>query len=164
MKLIFKILFLLSLQAGFAQKSEIDWMDFETLDAALTVQPKPVFIYFNADWCVYCKKMERNAFRDPEVISLLNKKFYAVKMNAESTDEIRFDGQTFRNVQAKTMRNGIHELPLLLASRKDQKFTLPALLLLDQNFQIKLRSFQYLTTAELLKFLAKIDKKTTQRN
>jgi thioredoxin-related protein len=157
MKLFYIIIILFAFQTGYSQNGKIEWIDFETLDSALKSDPKPVFIYFNADWCVYCKKMERNAFKNPEVVKILKQKFYAVKMDSESTEEINFDGQTFRNIQAKTMRNGIHELPLLLASRKDQKFTLPALILLDENFRIKKRSFQYLTSQQLVKFLNEID-------
>jgi thiol-disulfide isomerase/thioredoxin len=152
--LLFNPLFLLS------QEQKVEWMSFEQLEDSLQIDSKLVFIYFYADWCVYCKKMERNAFKDPEVVKLLNTKFFPVKMDANSSRSIDFDGRTFVNAQVKTRRNPIHQLPLLLASRKEKPFALPALLLLDKDFRIQKRSFEYLTSKDLKKFLTIPDKKS----
>ncbi len=152
MKYLFFLILLFS-QVSTAQESEIKWLDFEQLDDSLNVKAKPVLTYFYADWCVYCKKMERNAFKNPEVISLINQEFYAVKMNAESTDSIEFEGQIFINAQAANRRNGIHQIPLLLANRKDRAFSLPATLVLDGNFRIRKRSFEYLTSENMISLL-----------
>ena len=149
-KLVFLFLIGISTTISAQEKqAEIQWMDFETLEASLKLEPKPVFIYFYADWCVYCKKMEKHAFRNSEIQKILANDYYSVKMNAESTDSINFDGKVYINEQAKTQRRGTHQIPLILASRKNQKFSLPALLVLDENFRIKKRSFEYLTSEKL---------------
>ncbi|APG60878.1 thioredoxin family protein [Christiangramia salexigens] len=147
-KLIF-LLAIISSQLVFPQKSEINWIGFEALDDSLKVQEKPVVVYFYTDWCVYCKKMDRHAFKDPEIVNELNKDFYAVKMNAETTEAIEFDGQVFVNKQAENKRNGIHQIPLLIASREDKQFSLPAVLVLDKDFRIRKRSFEYLTSERM---------------
>ncbi|MDT0642085.1 thioredoxin family protein [Zunongwangia sp. F363] len=139
------------------KKGEINWLNFEQLEDSLQAKPKKTFIYFYADWCVYCKKMERNAFRNPAVTEKLHSNYYAVKMNAESTDTIHFDGQKFYNLQAETQRNGIHAIPLLLASRKNREFSLPAILVLDENFKVKDRKFEYLTSEKLKKLMSEKD-------
>ena len=46
-----------------------------------------------ADWCVPCRIMEANVYSDPTVASLLNTRFYSVKLNADSQDTIMCDGQ-----------------------------------------------------------------------
>ncbi|TBW28106.1 DUF255 domain-containing protein [Gramella sp. KN1008] len=149
MKRIFFILLLLCFQGLTAQKSEIEWISFEELDDSLNIENKPVLVYFYTDWCVYCKKMDRNAFKNPEVVSKVNQDFYAVKMNAETLDSIEFEGQTFINEQAKTKRNGIHQIPLILASRDNKKVSFPTLLVLDKKFRIRKRSFEYMTSERM---------------
>ena len=149
MKKLILILMIFSLQLINAQKNEIKWVSFEVLDESLKKETKPVVIYFYTDWCVYCKKMDRNAFRDPEIISALNQNFYAVKMNAESTAEIEFEGQIFTNEQAKTKRNGIHQIPMLLADRENKPISFPVFMVLDKDFRVKIKSHEYLTTDKM---------------
>jgi len=152
MKKLILLFVILSIQSINAQK-EITWMNFEELENSLKMENKPVLLYFYTDWCVYCKKMEKNAFKNPEFVSELNEKFYAVKMNAESKDVVKFDGQIFTNEQAKSKRNGIHQIPLLLANRKDKPISFPVIMVLDQNFRVKKKSHEYLTSDQLKKLI-----------
>ncbi|WBL22473.1 thioredoxin fold domain-containing protein [Zunongwangia sp. HRR-M8] len=151
------ILFLALPLLGHSQENDkINWLDFEQLEDSLSVKSKKTFIYFYADWCVYCKKIDRNAFKNTEIITKLNSDFYAVKMNAEITDTITFEGQKFYNQQAETQRNGIHQIPLLLASRKNKAFRLPAIVILDEKFSVQKRQFEYLTTKKMMELLSRI--------
>ena len=136
-------------------KKEIQWISFEQLHDSLEVNPKKVFIDFYADWCSTCSKMDEVAFKDPMVVHKLNRDFYAIKFNVETTDTIVFGQQRFANSRANK-RNPIHEIPLLLASRKDTPFSLPALVLLDTTFTAQARYFQYLDAEQLLGILEKI--------
>lgn len=154
MKRLFLIILILGSQQIEAQKNEIKWIGFEELEDSLKIEAKPVVLYFYTDWCVYCKKMERNAFKDPEVISKINRDFYAVKMNAESNEPVEFEGQIFTNEQAKIKRNGIHQIPLILASREGKPISFPVLMVLDENFRVKRKSHEYLTS-EKMKILIK---------
>lgn len=136
-----------------SQEEKINWINFEQLEDSLAIKPKKVFISFYADWCVYCKKMNKVAFKDSNIINLLNTKYYAVKMNAESKDTIIFDGKKYANNQLKKSRRPTHEIPLLLASKKGKAFTLPVNIILDKNFKLKNRYFEYLSTKKLLLIL-----------
>ena len=133
----------------------IQWISFEQLHDSLKVHPKKVFIDFYANWCAPCLKMDEIAFKDPKVIHKLNNDYYAVKMNVETTDTIVFGQQSFINKRANK-RNPVHEIPLLLASRKDAPFTLPAMVLMDSKFNAQARYFQYLNAEQLLSILEKM--------
>jgi thioredoxin-related protein len=135
------------------EKESINWKSWNQLEEALKVEPKPVFIFFHADWCVYCKKIERQIFTNPAVIQKINESYYAVEMDVERTDTITFDGTDFTNKQALKQRNGIHEIALLLASRDQVPFSLPATILLNTDFTVKNRLFEYYTSNKLLKSL-----------
>jgi len=141
--------------SGAAQEQKINWLSFEQLEDSLAVKPKKVFIDFYANWCAYCKKMDKVAFKDPKVVSKLNSDFYAVKMDAESTAEINFGGDTFSNREVGKKRNPTHEIPLLLASRDNYTFSLPAIVVLNESFEVTDRYFEYLSPKKLYRLLEK---------
>ncbi|EDM45111.1 hypothetical protein SCB49_03284 [unidentified eubacterium SCB49] len=146
--------FLVGLFIGRAQNvSDIEWKSWPELEQAIKKEPKPVFIFFHAKWCAYCKKIEREILSKSEVIEKINAKYYAVEMDVERTDTITFEGVQFTNKQAEIMRNGVHQIPLLLASRKNTRFSLPATIILNKDFTLKERIFEYYTSKTLLKLL-----------
>ncbi|WP_373710052.1 thioredoxin family protein [Kaistella sp.] len=130
----------------------INWISFNQLNDSLKVHPKKVFVNFYADWCVYCKEMDRTTFRDDEVIKKLNESYYAVKMNIETDEKIVFGAETFVNKRTKRV-NPIHEIALLLASRKNKPFSLPAYIVFNENFEAEARYFQYLDVPAFLKII-----------
>lgn len=131
---------------------KINWISFNQLNDSLQVNPKKVFVDFYADWCLYCKEMDRTTFQNEKVIKQLNENYYAVKMNIETDEEITFGNQTFINKRAKKL-NPVHEIALLLASRKNKPFSLPAYLVFNENFEAQARYFQYLDVPALLKVI-----------
>ena len=155
MKYIFLFFVFFYCGNNFAQ-NKIDWVDFDELETKLQQKPKPILIYFYADWCAYCKKMDRYAFKNKKVIKTLSEDFYAVKMNAETKDTIVFEETTFINDEVETSRNPTHQLAKLLAGRKDQAFTLPAIVFLNKDFKVIDRKFTYLTSEKLLRTLEKL--------
>ncbi|OBX26166.1 thioredoxin-like protein [Gelidibacter algens] len=134
------------------QEKSVQWLTFEQLSVALQNHPKKVFIDFYADWCAPCLKMQREVFTDSKVIEVLNKNYYAVQMNVETTDTIQFGKQIFVNKRINR-RNPIHEIALLMASQKNKPFSLPALVFLDENFKPTARYFQYLNTDQFLEII-----------
>ncbi|WP_018473578.1 thioredoxin family protein [Echinicola pacifica] len=144
-----------SLLSTFAHaQASIRWMDFEQLEDSLAIAPKAIFIDFYTDWCSYCKKMDKEVFTKPEVVQWINNEVYAVRMDAESRDNIYFDGRWWKNRQATAKREGFHELALLLGSRQGE-FVPPVFLLLDEQFTVIDRKFQYLSSEKLMAWLRK---------
>lgn len=66
----------------------INWVPFSTGIAIAQTEKRPVFLYFHADWCGYCKKMERETFKNPLVSAHLNAGFIAIKVDYDHEKEI----------------------------------------------------------------------------
>ncbi|MEN1784272.1 MAG: thioredoxin fold domain-containing protein [Bacteroidota bacterium] len=134
-------------------QQEVQWLTFAQLEDSLSVKPKKVLLNFYADWCAYCKKMEAVAFKDPKVVATLKAGYYTLSMDTETKDTITFGGTTFTNQQWGKRRNPTHDIPLLLASRDNQRFSVPALVILNEKFEVTARQFTYLNPKQLLDFL-----------
>ncbi|MDN3203000.1 thioredoxin family protein [Algoriphagus sediminis] len=134
------------------EKETVNWLTFEQLEDSLEQNPKKVFLEFVTDWCTYCRKMDRVVFTKTEVIKKLNDEYYAVRFDAESESEIEFGGKTFVNDQVRKSRNPVHQIAQLLASR-DNQFVPPTMVILDDEFNVKARYFEYLDSKKLLQAL-----------
>ena len=105
------LLLSLLLVGSLSQAQEIEWM---TMNEALEAQkedPKKIFMDVYTTWCGPCKLMDRNTFKNPQVISFINDNYYAVKFNAEGTEPIDYQGFVYTNPnyeEGKRGRNATH--------------------------------------------------------
>ena len=76
-----------------APKSLVQWMDYNTALQKAKTEPKLIFVDMYADWCVPCRVMDKNVYMNPTVAAKLNKKFYPVKLDADSEATILCDGK-----------------------------------------------------------------------
>ncbi|MBF0228655.1 MAG: thioredoxin fold domain-containing protein [Desulfamplus sp.] len=51
-------------------------------------QKKKLFVYFHADWCGYCRKMEMSTFQNKALIDYLNANFTAIKVDSDREKKI----------------------------------------------------------------------------
>lgn len=136
-----------------AQEEEsVRWLSFEQLEDSLAVNSKKVFIDFYTGWCTYCRKMDKIVFTKPAVIDLLNEQYYAVRFDAESDSVVTFGGQQLVNNQIGKNRAPLHQIAQLLALREG-RFVAPTLVLLDEEFKVLSRHFEYMDSKKLLKVL-----------
>ncbi|WP_165836354.1 thioredoxin family protein [Taibaiella soli] len=75
--------------------TEIHWLTLDQVQEAMKKQPKKVYMDVYTDWCSWCKVMEKKTFTNTNVIRYMNQKFYAVRLNAEQKDSIRFLGKLY---------------------------------------------------------------------
>jgi thioredoxin-related protein len=62
---------------------QIKWYSYEEGMALGMSESMKVFINFYADWCNYCKTMDRQTFQDDGIISYLNSHFISIKVDVE---------------------------------------------------------------------------------
>ncbi len=80
-----------------------------SMDEALAAQketPKKIFMDVFTKWCGPCKMLDKNTFSNKDVIAYINENFYAVKFNAEGTEEITFEDFTYTNPNYQEGRKG----------------------------------------------------------
>lgn len=96
-----KILIFLLLLTGsvYVQAEEIKWLTIEEADKLSQEKPRPLVIDFYTDWCGWCKHMDKTTYADPVVISLINRYFYPVKIDAESSDTVKFRNKVYAPIK-----------------------------------------------------------------
>ena len=60
------------------------------------VEQKKIVVHVYTDWCAWCKKLEREVYTDERIGKVVNEYFYAVRLNAESEEEIIYNGRKIK--------------------------------------------------------------------
>ncbi|WP_229802037.1 thioredoxin family protein [Pontibacter akesuensis] len=108
---------------------KIQWLTMEQAAERIKTEPRKVFIDVYTDWCGWCKKMDKDTFTDPKVAALINKHFYAVKLDAEGKEPITLNGYTYTfKPEYKS-----HELAVALLQGQ---MSYPTTVYLDEQFNM----------------------------
>lgn len=71
---------------------EIPWStDIEGSLQQAAAQGRPVLMEFTADWCMYCKRMEKTTFVEPRVVKFVNQNYVAVRIDADEHKQLVAD-------------------------------------------------------------------------
>ncbi len=106
MKNIFIIAFILLGITQINAQDKINWMSMNDALAAQKENPKKIFMDVYTLWCGPCKLLDKNTFSDKNVIKFINENYYAVKFNAEGTEEITYQDFTYTNPNYREGRKG----------------------------------------------------------
>ncbi len=100
------LLIVLFFTVGLANSQGINWMTMNEALAAQKKEPKKIFMDVFTTWCGPCKMLDKNTFGDKEVIEYVNKNYYAVKFDAEGTEEVKYQNFTYTNPNYRAERKG----------------------------------------------------------
>lgn len=107
----------------------VKWLTFEQAVEKNKTEKRNLFIDVYTDWCGWCKVMDKNTFNEPEVAKVLNERFYPVKFNAEQTEDVVFNGTTFKFVPYGN--KGSHQLAMALLNNQ---MSFPTVVFLDADY------------------------------
>jgi thioredoxin-related protein len=100
------VLMFFVLVVGSIHAQKINWMTMNEALEAQKSQPKKIIMDVYTPWCGPCKLMDRNTFGNKDVIKFITKNYYAVKFNAEGTEEIDYQDFTYTNPNYQEGRKG----------------------------------------------------------
>lgn len=78
-----------------APNEKINWLTIEQVNSKLKEESKPIIIDLYTTWCYWCKVMDKKTYNNSKVISYINKNFYAVKLDAETKDTVKWGNKNF---------------------------------------------------------------------
>lgn len=141
------VLYLMSFRANDAAldtiESQIEWVSIEEAQELVKNNPRKVFIDIYAEWCGWCKVMDRKTFTNNKVSNYINENYYAVRIDAESHNMITFNGQELTERE-------------LVKSFKVQG--LPTIVFIDETFKKVKPVAGYQNAAQFLKSLEKFNR------
>ena len=112
-------------------KGKITMYSIKDIEKLQKKKPKKIVVSIGANFCNTCKVVAKTTFVDTSIANYLNKNFYFVNFNAESTDTVVFKNVKYFNQLVNNYP--LHNLALKLTNNK---FSLPAICLLDEQFNI----------------------------
>jgi thioredoxin-related protein len=98
--------------------TSILWMPLQEAEIQAKAKKKKVMITIYTDWCGWCTVMNQNTWNKLKIIRFVNENFFAVKIDAETREVLRFKGTDFgymtnvhSNQLAWSLLNGVMEFP-----------------------------------------------------
>jgi len=125
MKRLLLVLGVVFLGLNLTAQDSIKWHSIDQAIQLASQEPRVLVIDVYTDWCGWCKRMDATTFSDPEVVELMNKHFYPVKLNAEGKEDIVIGERTFKFVdngcitvldqEGNLVRRGYHEIAAVVS-------------------------------------------------
>lgn len=97
-------------------QEEIKWIGFEEAIALNEKDPKPILVDLYTDWCGWCKRMDKDTYANDVIAKYINDHYYAVKMDGEGREDIKYKDKTFKFIQQG--KSKYHELAAAILKGK----------------------------------------------
>lgn len=149
-KQIFGVFLIIALNLSVSAQ-DIHWLNLEQAEAEMKKHPdKPLFIDFYTSWCGWCKKMDASTFKEAEVVQHINDNYIPVKFDAESREEVKFRGKTYKYVRPQQGGRGVNSFAYFSLRGK---LSYPAYAVISHDGRLERLLLGYMPKVQLLENL-----------
>lgn len=82
------LVLLLCMGMDVAHAENIHWMKYDEGLLRAKSEHKKIFMNFHAEWCGYCKKMNKETFTNPALIAYMNKNFISIQVDSDKESSL----------------------------------------------------------------------------
>ena len=77
------------------KENRVKWIGLAEAEANLKNEKRPILIDLYTDWCGWCKVIDKKTYSNKKLAAYLADKFYTVRLNAETTEQISWNGKAY---------------------------------------------------------------------
>ena len=130
-------------------QEKVKWYSLAEAIQLTLKEPRVLVIDVYTDWCGWCKRMDVTTFSDPDIVAILNSRFYPVKLDAEGKEDIVIGDRTYKYVAYGT--SGYHEAAAIVTRGR---LSYPTISYVDEKGRLLNASPGYKTPDQLKVYLA----------
>ena len=109
------------------------WLAWDQGMAEASATNRPILVDVYTDWCGWCKRMDRDVYAREDVRGYLKRYFIAVRLNAESPDEVRWGDRTLTSrALAQQLRVSGYPTTIFLRSNGEHIANVPGYIPADR--------------------------------
>jgi thioredoxin-related protein len=131
-------------------QAQVKWYKIEEAEQQAATQGKKIMVKVYANWCGWCKEMDKATFPNTHVAKILNQSFIPVQFNAEQLGDITWGGTIHKVVRPKNSGR-YHQLA---AQWLNGQMSYPTIVILDEKGKVLQAISGYRRAAEFEKMIA----------
>ena len=120
-------------------KNTINWISLKEAKALAEKHNQKMLIFFYKKDCPYCEKMKKETLNNPTVIDIINRNFFAVKMDSRTKDTIYYNNIAYSNQQpiehGYTWRHDFYFEVAAFNRNGSTQITTPTIVLFNNKFE-----------------------------
>ena len=88
-----------ALKKVIAENNKVRWVSYDDAVVRARKEGKYIMVDFFAQWCKWCKKLDKTTYADPKVAQAINADFVPVKIDSESQDKVTYEMRRITKAQ-----------------------------------------------------------------